>query len=146
MISNIIPSRANQQNGALNNFPRFLEDWRDSAATVRFAGSFLQLGFSNYATAPFDQDRWEPTGATTASGTNEYVSFFRPPARLWGYDVGLQLAQASPAATRFTTPSSEKNEFYTEPPANDPYMNNLCVALKKNPPAGLVPANLNCPT
>ncbi|PZV15632.1 MAG: hypothetical protein DCF22_06760 [Leptolyngbya sp.] len=146
LISNIIPSRANQQNGALNNFLRFLEDWRDSQAKVRFAGSFLQLGFSNYATAPFDQDRWEPTGGTITSAGTEYVSFFRPPARLWGYDVALQLAQASPAATRFTSPSSEKNEFYTEPAANDPYMQNLCNALRTNPPTGLDATKLNCPT
>jgi len=105
----------------------------------------LQLGFSNYATAPFDQDRWEPTGTDITSGTTEFTSFFRPPARLWGYDVGLQFAQASPAAIRFTTPSSVKNEFYTEPAANDPYMQNLCKALKANPPTGLTAANLNCP-
>jgi hypothetical protein len=146
LISNIIPSRANQQNGALNNFPRFLEDWNDSKAKLRFAGSFLQLGFSNYATAPFDQDRWEPSGTTITSGNSEYTSFFRPPARLWGYDVALQLAQASPAANRFTTASSEKNEFYTEPAANDPYMQNLCGALKANAPTGLDATKLNCPT
>jgi hypothetical protein len=143
MVSGIVPAQKFQGYGALSNFPRFLENWDDGRSSLRFAGSFLQLNFSNYATGPFDDDSWEP-GQTPIAGRE--VLPYRPPARLWGYDVGLQLAQASPAASRFTTLSNEKNEFYTEPSGSDAYMKNLCNALKAQPPAGFDPATLNCPT
>ena len=143
MVSGIVPAQQFQGYGALSNFPRFLENWGDGNSKLRFAGSFLQLNFSNYATGPFDDDSWEP-GETPIAGTE--VLPYRPPARLWGYDVGLQLAQASPAASRFTSLSNEKNEFYTEPSGGDAYMKNLCKALKDQPPTGFDPATLNCPT
>ncbi|MEX0272385.1 hormogonium polysaccharide biosynthesis protein HpsA [Leptolyngbyaceae cyanobacterium UHCC 1019] len=143
MVSGIVPARQFQGYGALSNFPRFLENWDDGASRLRFSGSFLQLNFSNYATGPFDDDSWEP-GETPITGRE--VLPYRPPARLWGYDVGLQLAQASPAATRFTSLSKEKNEFYEEPSGSDAYMKNLCIALKNQPPTGFNAASLNCPT
>lgn len=123
IVSGLVPSRQNQSYGGLHNFPRFLEDWN----YLWFSGSFLQLNFSNYATAPFDQQVWEPGQNPTAN--NEKISYYSPPQRLWGYDVALQLAPAGPAAARFVTPSKERNEFYSEPPANDPYIRNLCVSL-----------------
>jgi hypothetical protein len=39
------------------------------------------------------------------------------------------LAPAGPVAQRLVSPKTERNEFYTEVPANDPYMNRLCRAL-----------------
>ncbi|MGC8713849.1 MAG: hypothetical protein ACP5RH_15785, partial [Leptodesmis sp.] len=101
--------------------------------------------FSNYATAPYDEDVVEPA---QDSNSFEVVDYNSPPNRLWGYDVALQMAPASPAARRFVTPGVTRNEFYTEPASNDPYMQNLCNALKANPPSGSSP-NLNqlkCPT
>jgi len=143
MVSGVVPAQKFQGYGALSNFPRFLENWGDGQGRLRFSGSFLQLNFSNYATGPFDDDSWEP-GETPIAGRE--VLPYRPPARLWGYDVGLQLAQASPAASRFTSLSNEKNEFYAEPSGSEAYMKKLCGALKTQPPAGFVPAALNCPT
>jgi hypothetical protein len=143
MVSGVVPARQYQGYGALSNFPRFLENWDDGNTSLRFSGSFLQLNFSNYATGPYDDDSWEP-GETPIAGKE--VLPYRPPARLWGYDVGLQLAQASPAASRFTTLSNEKNEFYAEPPGTDAYMKNLCLSLKNQPPTGFDPSTLNCPT
>ncbi|NJP09585.1 MAG: hypothetical protein HC866_08960 [Leptolyngbyaceae cyanobacterium RU_5_1] len=144
MISGIVPSRDKQSYGGLQNFPRFLEWWEGK--NLKFLGAFLQLNFSNYATAPFDQDVWEPG---LASVTNEITDYYgSAPNRRWGYDVALQLAPAGPAATRFVTAGTKKNEFYNEPAANDPYMQSLCTALKTNSAAALggVPmTNLNCP-
>jgi hypothetical protein len=158
MVSGIVPSRASQGYGGLHNFPRFLEWWggpsqfpaESDAVSLRFAGSFLQLSFSNYATGPYDIDTWEPS----AGGTNidpkapqEMIDYYGyAPKRVWGYDVALQKVPASPAAARFTTPSSQRSEFYDEPKANDPYMSQLCTALRTNPPAGANLTNLNCPT
>jgi hypothetical protein len=140
IVSGIVPSRAGQSYGGLHNFPRFLESWENR--NLWFAGSFLQLNFSNSATAPFDQDVWEPP--LTASPNSEAIRYYAPPNRVWGYDPALQLAPAGPAASRFITAGKNRNEFYSELPANDPYIKKLCNAAKTSGIAG-VPANINCP-
>ena len=103
VVSGLIPSRSGQSYGGLHNFPRFLENWD----RLWFAGSFLQLNFSNYATGPFDQQVWEP-GKTPTAG-NERITYYSPPARLWGYDVALQKSPAGPAASRFVTATKDRN-------------------------------------
>ncbi|MBE9029236.1 hypothetical protein IQ266_05605 [filamentous cyanobacterium LEGE 11480] len=125
VVSGLSPSRIQQSYGGLHNFPRFLELW--SSRRFFFAGSFLQLNFSNYATGPFEQEAWEPGQSPSNS---EPIPHYAPPARLWGYDVALQFAPAGPAAARFVAPSSTRSEFYTEPPVSDPYINKLCVAAQ----------------
>ncbi len=137
MVSGLIPSRKGQSYGGLHNFPRFLENW--SNIPLWFAGSFLQLNFSNYATAPFDLQVWEP--GTTPALNNETIPYYGAPSRLWGYDVALQKSPAGPAAARFVTATKERNEFYQEPAANDPYIRNLCLAL----PNSLFP-DTKCPS
>jgi hypothetical protein len=127
IVSGITPSRLNQSYGGLHNFPRFLEDWGNGDTNLFINGSFLQLSFNNYATGPFEQEALEPGQATSSS---QNIPQYQPPARLWGYDVGLQFSPAGPAASRFVTASSTRNEFYNEPPVSDPYVNNLCVGLR----------------
>jgi hypothetical protein len=123
IVSGLVPSRPNQSYGGLHNFPRFLESW----GTLYISGSFLQLGFSNYATAPFDQDAFE-VGVNPAPA--EIIGYYGPPNRRWGYDVGLQYAPAGPLAQRFISLKSIRSEFYIEPPADDPYIQKLCIALR----------------
>jgi len=123
IISGIVPSQRKQAYGGMHNFPRFLEDW---SGQLWFSGSFLQLNFSNYGTAPFDQDAWEPGESTQ---NREDIRYYDPPDRLWGYDVALQLAPAGPAASRFIKPGRTRNEYYAEVAVNDPYIRNLCLAL-----------------
>jgi hypothetical protein len=122
MVSGLIPSRPNQSYGGLHNFPRFIENWDGDDLFI--SGAFLQLSFSTYATAPFDQDRWE-VSTTPDGSTNEDIAYYRPPNRRWGYDVGLQYAKAGPVAQRFKFAEAIRSEFYTEPAANDPYIANL---------------------
>lgn len=144
MISGIVPSRNQQAYGGLHNFPRFLERW--NGQNLRFSGSFIQLNFSNYSTAPYDQDVWEPGVDANA---NEVIDYYQPPNRLWGYDVALQFVTPGPAAKRFAQLSKDRNEFYTEPPANDFYMQNLCRSLRQNAasaPNGIDLSGLRCPT
>ncbi|MGB3493945.1 MAG: hormogonium polysaccharide biosynthesis protein HpsA [Elainellaceae cyanobacterium] len=128
IISGLVPSRDDQAYGGLHNFPRFLENWNK----LYISGSLLQLNFSNYATAPFDQDAWETDENTTGT---EVIRYYRPPNRLWGYDVGLQYAPAGPIAERFVTPQTTRSEFYSEPPADDQYMVNLCRQIAGDPAA-----------
>ncbi len=147
VVSGIQPSRPNQAYGGLHNFPRFLENW--DSTKLFYSGSFIQLNFSNYATSNYEKEGMEPVEVTDSGGTvptgaatSENIPYYRPPDRVWGYDVALQFAPAGPAAARFVTPSSTRSEFYTEPPRTDPYIKQLCVAGKTVAPAS---AQLNCP-
>lgn len=144
VVSGIVPSRKSQSYGGLHNFPRFLEAWDNRP--LNFVGSFLQLSFSNYGTAPFESEAWE-IGQDVESAEN--LNYYSPPKRLWGYDVALQLSPAGPAATRFVTSSKSRNEFYNEPPVNDPYISLLCKAAKTitNPNFGPKDVSkVNCPS
>jgi hypothetical protein len=120
-ISGIIPSQAGQTYGGMHNFPRFLENW--DSKDLHISGGFFQLNFSTSATAPFDQDAWEP-GANPVVGTAK-VEFYGAPNRIWGYDIGLQYAPAGPIARRFVTVGRPRSEFYRELPVDDPYVKNL---------------------
>ena len=143
IVSGIVPSRQNQPYGGLHNFLRFIENWGGTGgAPLNFSGSFLQLSFSSYATGPFDLDAWNPGDPPT--GGSAALPYYRPPARRWGYDVGLQYAPAGPIAERFVSSDAIRSEFYTEPAVNDPYVFNLCqAALAVAPTTG--PAK-TCPT
>ncbi|MGB7248697.1 MAG: hypothetical protein WBC73_07135, partial [Phormidesmis sp.] len=123
-ISGIIPSQAGQTYGGMHNFPRFLEHWQN--VDLHISGGFFQLNFSTSATAPFDQDAWEP--GTDANVGNFRIRFYGAPNRIWGYDVGLQYAPAGAIARRFVTVGTPRSEFYRELPVDDPYVENLrCV-------------------
>ena len=130
MISGLVPSRTYQPYGGLHNFPRFLEYW--GGKDLYLSGAFLQLNFSTYATAPFDQDVWEVSQAPDGSPT-EVIPYYNPPNRRWGYDVGLQYAPPGPVAERFKFTEAIRSEFYSEPDANDAYINRLKLcATSKN--------------
>lgn len=126
MISGIVPSRAGQAYGGLHNFPRFLENW--GSKKLFLSGAFLQLNFSTYATAPFDQENWQ-IGDSAPSTSSESIKYYSPPNRIWGYDVGLQYAPAGPVARRFKASLPARSEFYSEPAATDPYIRNLCRSI-----------------
>jgi hypothetical protein len=129
IVSGIVPSRNGQSNGGLVNFPRFLESWdgnryasstSSSTKSLWFSGAMIQLNFSNYATAPWDQDAWEP--ANDSSTGTQNIKYYTAPLRNWGYDVGLQYAPAGPVSRRMVTPAPDRSEFYREPKADDPYI------------------------
>lgn len=126
-ISGIVPSQAGQTYGGMHNFPRFLEHWK--SVDLLISGGFFQLNFSTSATAPFDQDAWEP-GTNPILGDKAYrTRFYGAPNRYWGYDVGLQYAPAGPVARRFVTVGRPRSEFYRELPVEDPYVHNLRCAV-----------------
>jgi type II secretory pathway pseudopilin PulG len=139
IVSGIVPSRAQQSYGGLHNFPRFLETWSNN---LFISGALMQLNFSTSATAPFDQDSWEP-GA--AASNNELIRYYGPPVRNWGYDVGLQYAPAGPVARRFVTLDNTRSEFYRELPVDDPYIKNLRCATNPNSGTKIDPTITDCP-
>jgi hypothetical protein len=129
LVSGLVPSREGQSYGGLHNFPRFLENWGND--NLYISGALLQLNFSNYANAPFDQENWQigSDPPKTGDNTNEWIRYYSPPNRRWGYDVGLQYARPGEVAKRFQFAEDTRSEFYTEPPANDPYIRNLCLQV-----------------
>lgn len=154
MVSGNVPSRNNQGNGGLHNFPRLLERWAGRDLKIR--GSFIQLNFSNYATSPFERDAWEPrsignnaeettmqgancsggnpcqpvAGTSTANRSNHVnILFYNAPNRDWGYDVGLQYMPSGPVSKRLVIPDAPRSEFYREPKADDPYICQLRKAI-----------------
>ncbi len=144
VVSGIVPSQPGNSYGGLHNFPRFIENW--DKVTLDYVGSFLQLSFSNYATAPYQMTAWEgaPGAELPPFGTKQNIDYYSPPVRQWGYDVALQLAPAGPAASRFVVVKAPRNEFYSEPQVNDPYIQNLCAVAKANTNDFKGAANLNC--
>ncbi|MEN9217090.1 MAG: hypothetical protein Q6K90_07190, partial [Gloeomargarita sp. HHBFW_bins_162] len=115
VVQGLVPSRRGQSYGGLHNFPRFLE----TGSSLNIQGSLLQLGFSNYATAPFDFDSFERT--LVGNPSTENIPYYGPPQRYWGYDPGLQYAPAGPVSQRFLAPSNARNEYFLELTAQDPY-------------------------
>jgi len=137
LVSGLIPTRTNQAYGGLHNFPRFLEWWRNR--NLFFSGAFLQLNFSSYASAPFDQDAWEPEvdpasggGCPHSDNSREDICYYEAPLRRWGYDPALQYGPPAPVAERFQQPESTRSEFYSEPPADDPYIERLSRCVDEN--------------
>lgn len=134
LISGIVPSRQNQSYGGFHNFPRFIERWSGQTRLI-ISGSFIQLNFSNYATAPFSQNAWEPNDPSPPpadDATNpRFINYYQPPGRLWGYDVGLQYAPAGPIALRTITNASPRSEFYRDLEANDDYICRLRLGLNR---------------
>jgi hypothetical protein len=150
-VSGIIPSRINNANGGLHNFPRLLEPWCSPTSSslcsnyksLYIAGAFIQLNFSNYATGLFDHDAWEP--GSTPSAQSYYFSYYTAPTRAWGYDVGLQIAPAGPLAQRFIAPSNNYSESYRSLSLNDPYIKKLrCASTPKGSITQIDPS-ASCP-
>jgi len=150
LISGIVPSQINQSYGGFHNFPRFIEKWSDaggSKSRMIISGSFVQLNFSNYATGPFSQNAWEPSPNTPPADnptTPQFIRYYGPPARRWGYDVGLQYAPAGAIAQRLVLPPASRSEFYRDLKADDPYICKLRLALNRQYPNMDQPARQEC--
>ncbi len=128
LINGIVPTREYQSYGGLHNFPRLLENWQiDSKNKIplNIQGSFLQINFSVYGTAPFDQDVWNISRLSADkdldSSDTTSLAYYGAPLRKWGYDVALQYQPAAPISERFITVGTPRNEFYLERSTDDPY-------------------------
>jgi hypothetical protein len=137
IIQAIVPSRVGQPYGGFHNFPRLIENW--DRTNLNMAGSFIQLRFSTQATGPYDHNGWEPNDPNnTVTPDDEYITYYRPAGRRWGYDVALQYQTAGPVARRFSTPGNARSEIYSEIPIDDPYAKRIICTpeiVKKISPA-----------
>jgi hypothetical protein len=154
-----------ESGGGLHNFPRFLEAWevnRDTKpeTSTKIKGSFIQFKRSSFATAPFETiddptkdnslffDRvgggpaymagYATTQFRYRGGAQNYKApFYRPPNRLWGYDVGLLKQTPDLFSRRFALPAAgTPSEFYREVSRDDDWIKTLlCAAEPRNPNA-----------
>ncbi len=153
LINGIVPSRKYQSYGGLQNFPRLLENWKNTqnnSIPLNIQGAFLQINFSVYGTAPFDQDVWNISRLIKnpehlKSSDITYRTYYRAPIRVWGYDVALQYQPAAPISKRFITINTPRNEFYSEKPANDPYNQILFCAREVGTSEQIYPDLCNLP-
>lgn len=147
-------------NGGLQNLPRFLESWNRDPANpniTNIRGSFIQQGRSAFSTAPYQpihpaaalralSSLFEIQGAGAPNPfpvpgriTNTYntdvgaqrIPYFSPPARNWGFDVGLLSQPPDLFTQRFTTPSTRTQpaEYFREVPRNDEWVNTLMCGI-----------------
>ncbi|MEG5002509.1 hormogonium polysaccharide biosynthesis protein HpsA [Microcoleus sp. B5-C4] len=133
-------------NGGLQNLPRFLESWNNGGVASNIRGSFIQQNRSAFSTAPYQPILpLNPSGLASLfqlqgvppvlNITNTYntdagaglIPYFSPPARNWGYDVGLLSQPPDLFTQRFTTPSTKTQpaEYFREVPRNDPWVTTL---------------------
>ncbi|MEG4453763.1 hormogonium polysaccharide biosynthesis protein HpsA [Microcoleus sp. N9_A1] len=130
-------------NGGLQNLPRFLESWNNGGVTTNIRGSFIQQNRSAFSTAPYQPILPQgtsalaslfqipgvpviPTTYNTDAGSG-LIPYFSPPARNWGYDVGLLSQPPDLFTQRFTTPSTKTQpaEYFREVSRNDPWVTTL---------------------
>jgi Tfp pilus assembly protein PilX len=75
-------------NGGLENFPRFLEDWRNR--TLNYRGSFVSLGAPRHK-----RNDWACGSGTGCEGGGIY----EPPTRAYDYDTDFNLVENLPPMT-----------------------------------------------
>ena len=130
------PPRPEEYNGSLENFVRFLENWRKDGGTckdndgipVRISGSLIQFKRAAYDTAPFvhanenagaesvptrfgydieARDRNRGSSASMPYATaSGELPYYMAPTRRYGFDVALLTQLPDLFSSRFTTPSA----------------------------------------
>jgi hypothetical protein len=124
-------------------------------------GSFIQLKRSIFATAPFEtvNDRTKDNSLffdESSPGVPPYMEdyqnlrraflykgggqgrkapFYKPPTRLWGYDVGFLSQRPDLFSRRFSTPSAgTPTRFFREVGRDDAWVKTLLCAVEKTDP------------
>jgi len=142
------PARSTEDNGGMQNFVRFLEDWNWDSTTpkesfnypaaykARINGGFYQVKNSSYATGPFlgfllPKGNYDFAHTYASNVNNAKGPYYQPPTRQWGYDVGL-LAQAPDWFTQklVKPPDAKPDEFFREVGKDDPWVHTLLCAAK----------------
>lgn len=144
------PARPTETNGGLENFVRYLENWKDISHFA--SGAFIQFKRSSFATAPwqivtanynnadtgysltkttFGYPQGYRTTVTTDGGNLGRSPFYVPPKRFWGYDVALLTQLPDLFSQRFASPSTaEPNEYYREVARDDDWVKSLLCAAE----------------
>ena len=123
-------------NGGLGNLPHFIENWEKDSKATNISGSFIQLKRSEYATAPWWSLLDISPGLTAApfnydqkyktNISNSKITYFAPPTRNWGFDVGLLSQPPDLFSKQFASNfSDDPNEFFREVSRDDEWVEAL---------------------
>jgi hypothetical protein len=155
------PSRPNESNGGLENFPRLLENWlsgtKGTRGTVQILGSFIQIRRSRYATAPaiplqlktgstnndlvtapamFGVASTDFSDAYNSNNVDRRVSYYTASNRNWGFDVGILSQPPDLFAQKFTAPSTEApDNYFREVSRDDEWVKALLCSKVADPTA-----------
>lgn len=154
MATGDIPVRPSDNNGGLQNLPRFLENWQFPAATSNIAGAFIQTNRSSYGSAPYlslmDENATytygkRPPGIFGNAGNNASryrsnagggkIGYFLPPTRNWGFDVGLLSQPPDLFAQKFslTDETLAPDEYFREVSRDDDWIQGLLCSKVVDP-------------
>jgi hypothetical protein len=153
MATGDIPARPGDNNGGLQNLPRFLENWQTPAQTASIAGAFIQTNRSSYASAPYfsvmDDATYpyakRPPGmfGNTGNDASKYksnpgtgkIGYFLPPTRKWGFDVGLLSQPPDLFAQKFSLAdeSIDPDEYFREVSRDDDWVKGLLCSKVVDP-------------
>ncbi len=147
MATGDIPARPADNNGGLQNLPRFLENWQFPEQTATIAGAFIQTNRSSYASAPYysvvDNNATYPyakrppgmfgnSGDDYASKYRNFaasgkIGYFLPPKREWGFDVGLLSQPPDLFAQKFSLADEiiDPDEYFREVSRDDDWVKGL---------------------
>ncbi|MCF3564557.1 hormogonium polysaccharide biosynthesis protein HpsA [Planktothrix agardhii] len=150
MATGDIPARPGDNNGGLQNLPRFLENWQNPERTATIAGAFIQTNRSSYASAPYfsvmdtdaayDYAQRPPgmfgnTSTDPKDDSSKYrsdagsgkIGYFLPPTRNWGFDVGLLSQPPDLFAQKFSLPDEiiDPDEYFREVSRDDDWVKGL---------------------
>ncbi|WP_254033610.1 hormogonium polysaccharide biosynthesis protein HpsA [Planktothrix agardhii] len=146
MATGDIPARPGDNNGGLQNLPRFLENWQNPERTATIAGAFIQTNRSSYASAPYFSvmdinttypyaQRPDGMFGNTGNDASKYnsdagtgkIGYFLPPTRNWGFDVGLLSQPPDLFAQKFSLAdeSIAPDEYFREVSRDDDWVKGL---------------------
>ncbi|WP_413175655.1 hormogonium polysaccharide biosynthesis protein HpsA [Anabaena azotica] len=132
------PSRPTEDNGGLENFVRFMENWSPSRSpvAVKISGAFMQMKKSAYSTASYATSIINQTSdfKYKISLNSGMSSGYIPPAKQWNYDVGL-LSQSSDLFSQklLKIPAELPDEYFREVGRDDKWIERLlCAEITTN--------------
>jgi len=125
------PARPTEDNGGLQNFTRFMENWASSSGqkTAKIFGSFIQLKKSVYATGTYNVNVKASSITYPINNDSGAATGYLPPTRDWGYDVALLSQSADRFASKLVLTSPDlPDEYFREVSKDDKWVQTLLCA------------------
>jgi hypothetical protein len=90
--------------GAINNFPRFLEDWRQNNTLgifATYAGSLIRMYKSRQANGALKRDAFQNVLIAGTNPPSQVEYTYRPPNRDWIFDLDFDSPCSLPPGSPF---------------------------------------------
>ena len=129
------PARPTEDNGGLQNFTRFMENWASSHGqkTAKISGSFIQLKKSTYATGTYNVNVGASSIVYAIVNDSGATTGYLPPRRNWSYDVALLSQSPDRFASKLVLTSPDlPDEYFREVGKDDKWVETLLCAKTTN--------------